>query len=224
MTSVDIAFLASCIAFCFATYFYFFPNRGNGDISLESTNLFETTPALQLVPRIDSLMDPNHKLIVTSSSGGYPESLIGGSLWMEKIEEWLRRGVAIEYLITSGKPKHCHAISELGLMFPDLLNITFLVNDDTKSERLIKIINDYHDTHPTFVVDSENTPVALWLERFHSPESGMALDVSYVSPMDISESELAYIHWSQLSELRNASEVLSQPEMRRVCSAAAQAA
>jgi len=224
MTLVAVAFVASCIAFCIAGYFYFFPSNGGKDLSQKSTDFFETTPARQLVPRIQSLMKPGHKLIVTSSSGRYPESLAGGSLWIEKIHEWLESGVAIEYLVTSGKPKHCAAISELGLKFPSLMEISYLTKAEDISELMLEIIDDYQDTHPTFLVDSDRSPVALWLERFHAPESGMALEVSYISPKDISESELADRHWKRLSELLKVSETLSQSEMTQICLVTAEAA
>lgn len=190
MTSLHLLFLLSLILLSISTYYQFFHQRRPGDPSAVSKEFFETTPARQLVPRFGPLVNSGDHMIVVSAEGAYPENEPGGHLWLSAVAHWLDQGLRVTYLIVGGRNDICVSISELAVNHPEQFKIRFFPASLVDNEDARKIAESFFVTHPVFLRDNEENNKAFWLERFHFPESSMAMNVSYVAPEDVSTSSL----------------------------------
>jgi len=211
-------FAISAILFGVAIYFYFFHSSRLGDSSQVNKNFFETTPARQLVPRFDPLISQGDHLIVTSASGSYLETEPGGSLWQTTLERWVESGIRLTYLVVGGQPGYCRGLASLALKYSDQIEIRFFDGAYVRDEVVTKTALDFVVTHPVALLNSSGLMKAFWLERFHYPESSVAMDVSYVSPNSVGSSDLVEEYAQKLWLVLENSDVASIDQLEAIAS------
>ncbi|WP_299372754.1 hypothetical protein [uncultured Tateyamaria sp.] len=211
MLAATLTLLFSLL-FIAAVLLYYTKPRDNANIAQRSRDFFETTPATQLVRRLDHLVATDDKLFVTSAEGAYPEKEPGGALWLDKLEEWMLRDVRITYLIVGGCHGQFQKLAELAKKSDGNLEIRVVSSTDFDRDRALAI-RDLYTTHPTLLVSPDDAPKAMWLERYHAPESAMALGVSYIAPNDIDQSEIASIYIERVFGLLKATRKLTDLEL-----------
>lgn len=221
MSGSALAFYASASLFIVAIYFYFFDGRWSRSLCSYSKNFFETTPAKQLAPRFDQLVRASDTLVVPTAKGSYPESEPGGALWLEMLERWLESGANVVYLVIGGKTDKCKSIAELSIKYGERFTIKFFDASGEVSDEAHRFAEELYVTHPVFLFSANDEPKALWLERFHSPESGIAMDVSYVAPCDITNSPLTGKYQNRVQVVLDASVAASAEDLNYIVTEAA---
>ena len=217
MFSSGIVFFASLIVFILAALAYFNPRLFERNIALKSKYFFETTPARQLVPRLEAIAQPGDTLLVVSATGCYPDSEPGGGLWVNALTELMAKGVSIEYVLSAGLPTDSNGIIGLAAKNPLSLQVKYIDKKLIDSEDKREVALDLFETHPTFLMDGSGKLRALWLERFHNPENKMAFDVSYVSPKDIRSSKLATEYFAKVTSISECLVELDLDELLLLC-------
>lgn len=208
-----IVFVASAVAFASALYFYLLYSRRPGNGSEVSKHFLETTPARQLVPRLNPLISVGDHLVVTSASGSYFEYDPGGSYWTAALEQWLLSGLKLTYLVVGGRGDTCNRLATFALEHPDEVEIRFYDGFSDNDEIARETAKQFFITHPVALFDSTGATKAFWLERFHFPESSMAMDVSYVSPRDIEGSALANKYIEKLIYMLDHTDVATEGQL-----------
>lgn len=217
MFSSGIVFLASLIIFVFAALAYFKPRLFERNIAHRSRNFFETTPARQLVPRLEAIAQPGDALLVVSATGRYPDSEPGGGLWVNALTQLMAKGVSVEYVLSAGLPAGANGIISLAARNPKMLKIKYIDKKLINSRCQSEVAMDLFETHPTFLMNDSGSLKALWLERFHNPENKMAFDVSYISPKDIMKSNLAAEYFNKVASLEECLVQLDLEEVPQLC-------
>ena len=216
MDSSMVAFTFSTIFLAVTVYFYFFHGFRRGDGSARSKSFFETTPAKQLAPRLSPLIQRGYHLIVVSADGSYPDNETGGMLWIDTLQLWLNQGLKVSYLIVGGKDLHCRSLAQLALSFPNQLSLHSYISRPEHSDDVKSVAEDLYVTHPVFLLDSSGSNLAMWLERFHSPESSIAMNVSYVAPRDIEKSHLVEKYKPKVELLMEHAILIDSEALRRI--------
>lgn len=135
--------------------------------------------------KMRNLIKSGDKIYIPTGAGKYPLSISdrARSTWENTFRTWLDLGAHITIIISSPNEEATVYWKNVVERFPSNFRVCLLDRAAASTEDAIEI-GRLDTFHPLLVI-RESTPLAMWIENFHPPESRVAYNVEFVATKDI---------------------------------------